>query len=115
MSKPLVGAAADRVDASEQHERRNRVAVRSKNLVVEVGKRHDERRFIATHERRDRLDVGRVTHRRDQLPMIGGVQRRRELAQVCGNGRGTGTSKRRDDVDALTGACEEHNRHAPSA
>jgi hypothetical protein len=62
-------------------------------------------------DRRERVDVARVAHSRDERPVVGVVERGRERVEVGRDGRRAGPPEGAHDVDALPRAREEDGRH----
>ena len=80
--------------------------------MIEIGERHDQAHVVQRDQVAQRVDVRRVVDARDQRPVVGVVERRRKLVDVCGDRRRAGATERGHDVDALPGAREEDGRHA---
>ena len=63
----LVPDVAAHLGARWQHERRREVvAGRGDDLLVEIGQRHDQADVVLDHERGERRDVARVVDPRDE-------------------------------------------------
>lgn len=95
----------------EDESGREVVASGGHDPLVEVGERDDELHVVLDDEGGERRDVARVVDPRDDGPVVGVVERRRERVEIGGDGRRARPSERAHDVDALPCACEEDRRH----
>ena len=100
----------------DEHERRRELVARAgEQRLVEIGQRHDQPHVVLGDERREGRDVAGVVHARDERMPVGVVERRRERIEVGRDRRRAGAAERRDDVDALARAGEEHRSHGVRA
>ena len=112
MREVLVAHRPAHVRRRGEHERRRElVACRRDDLLVEVGERDDETDVVLRDEPGERRDIPGVVDAWDERAVVRVVQRRRERIEV-GRDRGrAGASERADDVDALARAGEEDRGH----
>ena len=108
----LVARAPHDLQRGQQHGRPERFTLGGQQLVVEVGKWHDEPHAVGVDQLTKRAQIGGIVDARNEREVVGVVERGRKLVDVGGDRRRPRPAEGGDDVDALPRAGEEDGRHS---
>jgi hypothetical protein len=108
----LVGAPVGGLLVGDEHDGGRELGARAReDHVIEVGERDDQARVVDGDEVTKGADVPEVVDPRHEGAVVCVVERRRKGVDVGRDRRRARTTERREDVDALAGAREEHGGH----